>query len=384
MRSLRIKNFKCFRDKTIKFRNLTVLAGGNGAGKSTVIQSLLLFAQSFDGEDLLFMPESLYLNDYYCNLGSSKRLLNYDANEDTIAFTFKDKQNRPIEFVTKEDQNDLNILHILNKDYLISNYDPKNHSGAIEFLKHFDFIGADRFGPKSFHHTDSNFSRINVGRYGEYTALVLNKYENKSLKTFKNDLLQNVNDWLTEIFGYIQIDTDFNEKANIAMFEVKNNPNGKYESPVNMPYGVSYLLPVIVSCLVRQISKSELFDDYKEDQEENEMVVIENPEAHLHPSAQSKLGYFLAKMSNHVQIVIETHSEHIINGIRLATLEDEVKQDEIIINFFESYKDKLEPKITPIKINEFNDLDDWPRGFFDQQEKDIRELIEAKRKKNAR
>ena len=65
MRSLRIENFKCFQDKTINFSNLTVLAGGNGAGKSTVIQSLLILAQSFDRKDFENIPKIIYLNDYY-------------------------------------------------------------------------------------------------------------------------------------------------------------------------------------------------------------------------------------------------------------------------------------------------------------------------------
>lgn len=382
MRSLTIKNFKCFEKKTIEFTNLTVLAGGNGAGKSTVIQTFLLFSQSFDGEDLLFMPDNLYLNDYYCNLGSSRRLLNYNANEDTIEFTFTDKNKKSIEFITKKDPNDLNILCIWNKDILISTYKPSDPSNAIEFLKYFDFIGADRFGPKSFHHTDSNFSRINVGKYGEYTALVLHSHGGKSLETMKNDLLFNVNYWLTQIFGYVQVKTDFHEKANIAMLEVKNHPKGDYESPLNMPYGVSYLLPIIVSCLVRQIPKNELFDDYVVDTEENEMVVIENPEAHLHPSAQSKLGYFLTKMSNYVQIIIETHSEHIINGIRLATLEDDIDNNEITINFFESSEDQLEPNIRQIKIDQMSDLTDWPRGFFDQQAMDVGNIFKFRAQKN--
>jgi predicted ATPase len=162
------------------------------------------------------------------------------------------------------------------------------------------------------------------------------------------------------------------------MFKIKNHPKGDYESPVNMPYGVSYLLPIIVSCLVRQIPKDRLFENYNQEDEENELVIIENPEAHLHPFAQSKLGYFLAKMSKHVQIIIETHSEHIINGIRLATLEEDIDQNEII-NFLESNEDSIQPNIKEISIDQFSDLTDWPRGFFDQQEADISKIFKHKR-----
>ncbi len=147
----------------------------------------------------------------------------------------------------------------------------------------------------------------------------------------------------------------------------------------NMPYVVSYILPIIISCLVRQIDKINIIENYLK-KEENEIIIIENPEAHLHPSAQSKLGYFLAKTSKYIQIIIETHSEHIINGIRLATLDNDVDNNSISINFFSPNKKSFEPNIQNIKIDKFSDLTDWPIGFFDQQEADIRAIFEYRRK----
>lgn len=161
------------------------------------------------------------------------------------------------------------------------------------------------------------------------------------------------------------------KEVNVAMIKIQNRKDGNPENPMNMPYGISYVLPIIVSCLVRLIPKEKLFEDYRSRVEENEIVIIENPEAHLHPKAQSKLGYFLAHMSNYMQIVVETHSEHIINGIRLATLEDTFDQKNICINFFESNEDTFEPNIIKIQIDEMSDLSDWPKGFFDQQSLDI-------------
>jgi len=380
MRELSIKNFKCFEKQKIRFKNLTILAGGNGAGKSTVIQPFLLLAQTFKRKDFVNIPKMLYLNDYYCELGSSERLRNYDANDDYIEFSFTDKNDQCININTVVDKHDVNTFNIVNFQE-IADITNQEKSNALNFVAYFEFISADRYGPKSFHHTDSNFSRINVGKLGEYTALILNQHGFKSLSTTDGDLLFNVNKWLCTIFGYVQITTSFIEEANIAMIKVKNNPKGEYESPMNMPYGVSYLLPIIVSCLVRQIAKEELFEDYKSDTEENELIIIENPEAHLHPSAQSKLGYFLAKMSKNVQIIVETHSEHIINGIRLATLEDDIDNNEIQINFFESKNDDEKPYIKEIMIDKFSDLSDWPEGFFDQQEQDISEIFKSRIRK---
>lgn len=378
MRKLKIKNFKCFIDKEISLSNLTVLAGGNGAGKSTVIQTFLLFAQSFKSSTSLNLSNKLYLNDYYTELGNSKSLLNYDANNETIEFEFTDDNDKSINFKYKYDEEiDSNIFELLNKEEVIRNL---KESNALNFVNYFEFIGADRLGPKTFHHTDKNFTELRVGKIGEYSALIFEKHKMEILPNGKN-LRDNVNEVLSNIFDFVNIDTEFNKKANIAMFEIKNHPlSTEYESPVNMPYGVSYILPIIISCLVRQIDKTKIIENYPYKQEENEIIIIENPEAHLHPSAQSKLGYFLAKISNHIQIIIETHSEHIINGIRLATLEDDINNNNISINFFSSNKKSFEPNIQNIKIDQFSDLTDWPIGFFDQQEADIREIFEHRRK----
>jgi len=395
MKSLRIKNFKCFLDKEIEFSNLTVLAGENGAGKSTVIQSLLLFAQNFLKDPILQYPKKLYLNSYYCELGSVKRLLNYNAADELIEFTFRDFNDNKIHFITAEDEKDFYVLEVKSVNKGFKNALSQTIHHALSFVNFFDFIGADRLGPRSFHHTDNNLSRLKVGRYGEYTALVLEKYKLLPLKNYKSDLLDTVNYWLSEIFGYIKIETSCIEEANIAMLKMKNHEDREQslpaESPLNMPYGVSYVLPIIASCLIRLIPREKLFENYSETEilhedkleiSEDEMIVIENPEAHLHPKAQSKLGYFLAHMSNYMQIIVETHSEHIINGIRLATLEDSIDQKNICINFFETNEENFEPNIINIKIDEMGDLSDWPKGFFDQQALDVGQIFRAKAMKN--
>jgi predicted ATPase len=106
------------------------------------------------------------------------------------------------------------------------------------------------------------------------------------------------------------------------------------------------------------------------------MVIVENPEAHLHPSAQSKLGRFLAKIANSgVQIILETHSDHIINGIRIAIKKGLIKNEEVIFNSFSKGKKLGENIVEKIFIDKEGKLDKWPKGFFDQYENDMMELL---------
>jgi predicted ATPase len=372
---LNIKNFKCFEDQEIAFSNLTVLAGNNGAGKSTVIQAFLLIAQTFDKESYTPNLKRLYLNDYFCELGSSQRLRYKEANSDEIEFKFTNNNGDYTKLIGLVDKKDFNILNV--------NTEINNDNHTLDFINYFDFIGADRFGPKIFNKTDSNFSRIRVGKYGEYSTIVLDKYKNEFLditlpnanEDEKSTLLTQVNYWMSEIFNFIKIDTEYIEKANVAMLKIKNKLSGDYESPVNMPYGVSYVLPIIVSVLVRQISKDKIFDDYKSSDSEKDIVIIENPEAHLHPSAQSRLGLFLAQMSKNMNIVLETHSEHIINGIRIAIKHNKVDVNNVLFNFFE-HGDKVgQNTVKPITINRDGNLSAWPEGFFDQYENDLMDLM---------
>lgn len=98
-----------------------------------------------------------------------------------------------------------------------------------------------------------------------------------------------------------------------------NNSSRKFES-YNVGFGYSYILSIIVSALIAK---------------EGNILIIENPEAHLHPKAQLNLSYLLAKLTgNGVQVFIETHSEHIVNGFRIAALKDGFSLNNKDLNIF--------------------------------------------------
>jgi len=132
-------------------------------------------------------------------------------------------------------------------------------------------------------------------------------------------------------------------------------------SPYNFGFGISYVLPIIATGLMAP---------------SNTMMIIENPEAHLHPCGQSRIGQFLAKVaSDNIQVVIETHSEHVINGIRLACLREKIASENVCINYFSINSDSKPPhEVKRISLNERMDIVEWPNGFFDQEGLDLQEL----------
>jgi predicted ATPase len=133
--------------------------------------------------------------------------------------------------------------------------------------------------------------------------------------------------------------------------------------PANMGFGVSYALPILVAGLMMPASGT---------------LIVENPEAHLHPAGQSRLGQFLARVAGSgAQVIIETHSEHIVNGIRLAAVEDRAISPEVVIVHF--FGDSPEREPAAISLTGRGSLSSWPRGFFDQAEEDLGRIARAKR-----
>jgi predicted ATPase len=101
----------------------------------------------------------------------------------------------------------------------------------------------------------------------------------------------------------------------------------------------------------------------------------------LHPFGQSRIGKVLAQVAGAgVNVVIETHSEHVINGIRLASLTGKIKPGDVIVNFVTRPEDETSP-VREIDLTDFGDLTAYPKGFFDQEQADIAAIIREKRKK---
>jgi predicted ATPase len=132
--------------------------------------------------------------------------------------------------------------------------------------------------------------------------------------------------------------------------------------PTNMGFGITYSLPIILAAMSAKLGG---------------LVIVENPEAHLHPAGQTQMGMFLAQMAAAgIQVLVETHSDHILNGFRRAIGEIKVlSSDASIVHFFDA--DNSSPQSLFFKDN--GGISDWPAGFFDQYQIDIAALSRVRR-----
>lgn len=110
------------------------------------------------------------------------------------------------------------------------------------------------------------------------------------------------------------------------------------------------------------------------------LLLVENPEAHLHPRGQSKMGAFLARVAaSGVQVVVETHSDHVLNGVRRAIAAERVLEPrQAVLHFFDTNVDRAgAPQVERIEIRADGELTAWPERFFDQRQADLGALARA-------
>jgi predicted ATPase len=112
---------------------------------------------------------------------------------------------------------------------------------------------------------------------------------------------------------------------------------------------------------------------------------VENPEAHLHPKGQSGIAGFLARVAGAgTQVVIETHSDHVLNGVRRAVAVDKVLAASDVSMHFLDTIDQPEgetPRMTSIRMEDNGEVAPWPEFFFDQMEKDLGALAHVRRRR---
>jgi predicted ATPase len=376
MNQLKINQFKCFVDADISINQLTVLAGANGNGKSSVIQALLYFRRTIEhcgewmnGEYQLNKVNGLnvQLNGAYClALGNSSFVLNRNAetNEITLGL-FNEKEEVTISY--EVDNRDAKL-------YLT----PKSHSKTDDanfpiFKQEFYYLNAERFGPRVNQQLQF-FDYPNAGWQGETTAQLIGlengyyKVENERRygKSQSNYLIDQVNYWLDFIMKGVKIRVETSPNTLTAQILIENQFTISDPTlSTNLGFGISYILPIIATGLT---AKKGCF------------FVVENPEAHLHPSAQSKIGRFLAMVaSSGVNVIIETHSDHLINGIQISVAEKKIDNDTVTINYFSHEDHNIQPDVQPIYLTTKGELSDWPSGFFDQTQVDFAELFNLRK-----
>jgi predicted ATPase len=112
------------------------------------------------------------------------------------------------------------------------------------------------------------------------------------------------------------------------------------------------------------------------------VLIFEQPELHLHPKVQSVLGdFFLAMALMGKQCVVETHSEYLINRVRVRIVQSHADTVLSNVRIYFAAKEGAVTRFRPVKPNEYGAILDWPEGFFDQSELEAALLLKEQLKK---
>lgn len=354
---LTISGFKCFDAETsIHLNNLTLLTGANSAGKSSVIQSILLakMVSEVSSDECREMGESgeltfelsLKNGKYALELGSYDDIINRDTKIGDVGFSLND-----MHFAVKGSDNENSSSKVVFRVDPASKNELKKY-----FSSGFAYLCADRTAPH-YEYRETSLSDF-CDCHGANVGDVFVRHQNddadphRSLCFISNvKTLIQIDEWCNYIFPTVAVRV---ERMGTEMYVLKI----RNDVAPNAGFGITYALPVIISGLI--IPHGGLF-------------IVENPEAHLHAKAQSNMGYFLARIASAgVRVIVETHSEHVVNGIRRAVAEgsSELKHDDVSIYFFRE-------GVKEITMDEYGNLSDFPIDFFDQVRQDMLTLMSA-------
>lgn len=375
---LSIRNFKAFAEAEVPLAPYTLLSGLNSSGKSTVLQALGLLRQGLSGLEESLSNTGFSLNGEIVQLGVGQDVLHEDyvaepGEDPEIAFRVEGKLGRFFECRLRYGRED---------DYLAVSYEPPWIADP-DFLARSDFFSlfrpgfqylrADRISPAvTYPRSEAMAVRKRfLGTRGEYTVDFLRNHLDDIVPEgplryagASPRLLDQAEAWMGEICPGVRIEAAVVEHTDLVRLGFTltsaGHPVSRQRRPTNVGFGLTYVLPVVVACLTAKPGT---------------MVLIENPEAHVHPRGQSVMARLTCgAAAAGAQLVVETHSDHILNGVRLAVKREVLPAKDVALHHFRREDDGI--AILSPEIGSDGMLSEWPPGFFDEWDRSLDQLLD--------
>lgn len=254
------------------------------------------------------------------------------------------------------------------------------HTVQRYFSSKINYLGPLREEPKALYPLANGLSSTDVGLKGENTAAVFENNKDKrvsyidptnientdcqTLKKQKDTLKVVIAKWLKYLGVANDIITDDRGKFGHEL-NIETEGNKIKQDLTHVGVGVSQVLPILVMSLLAK---------------KGDVLIMEQPELHLHPKVQTRLAdFFITMNALGKQCLIETHSEYLINRLRyfVAIAKDSKIADDTMIYFVEKDKQTGCSKYREVTINKYGVIEDWPDGFFDESQKQSEAILKA-------
>ena len=418
---IRVKNFKSWQDTDIvKLAPLTGFFGTNSSGKSSLLQMLLLLKQTVGKDEVLFFGDEKSLvnlgnfqevihghelgNELYlglsCKLSHSVpyhlttmlwQMLSFtfdtvirEVNGNQVIKDFRYKSLSSVGEIVWEDNN----LFVSNRNSIPIRVQncyglPSSENSDVpevltrftsvfeELFSHVYYLGPVRVHPKRYYHWEGNHPE-DTGRSGDKAidALLSARVDKLTVRREEEEIpIENrISEWLREMdlaYSFILERTGSRSEKNYDV-RIQMNGSGTKVTLADMGYGLSQFLPVLVLCYYAP---------------EGSTLILEQPGIHLHPKVQSQLADLLIEVvtERNLQILIESHSEHLLNRLQRRVAEEKIAADQTALYFCRN--DEGISEIERLKMDEFGNITNWPENFFGDEMGDLFAMTEAQRER---
>ena len=373
-----LRHFKCFEVLKLPLRPLTLLSGANASGKSSVMQALVLLHQTMREHE---WSSRLMLNGAAIRLGTAADVIDelHGRREWGIVLRDGDAAWFQWEFVGERDDMSMAVRRTRGETDDGAGWDvdesqplhyllPTQPSGnsLTNCLRGLTYLTAERLGPREYYIFDDPQLTPVVGSQGEYAVSVL--HSGRDAHVLDSLLVQDipptrfrqVEARMGHFFPGCVLEIEQVPRANAVTLGIRISSGADFHRPIHTGFGLTQVLPIMVAALSAN---------------KDDLLMIENPEVHLHPAGQAAIGEFLAEVASAgVQVLIETHSDHVLNGIRRAVKNRTLSSENVVLHFFQQRREDQtdgRPQVESPILDAAGNIDRWPDGFFDQFDKDM-------------
>jgi predicted ATPase len=387
---LELSTFKCFSSLSLSLRPLTLLAGVNGGGKSTVLQALVLLHQALADTGVSGAKRhDLPLNGSLLTLGSVSDVVDKSRGGRTFSITVSLGNTR----VAWRFQGLREALAAKLVRTTWSRRDGTPNGGRALFpgqllrteagksiyqmLANARYVPADRLGPSEVYPLLEPDRHRTLGPRAERAVGALfwgSMGDEKVAKELRHPdpkylarIDRQAGAWLNDLFPGVVLEvqrvTDVQgvPTANLVTLRVRTNDATDFHRPQNVGFGITYALPILVALLSSA---------------PGDLVLLENPEAHLHARAQVRVAELCVRAAQAgIQVIVETHSDHVLNGVRVAVHRGKVSPESIGIHFFDRPSADGSPSWRELRLGPGGRLAERPDGFFDEVDRQLSALL---------
>ncbi|MEE9394283.1 MAG: DUF3696 domain-containing protein [Planctomycetota bacterium] len=368
---LDLEHFKCFERLKLPLGSMTLLAGTNAAGKSSILQAMVLLHQTMklnewsthlllNGDELQLGTVQDIVDKVHGRLGFRLGLVDEDR---VVEWTFRTDERQAMSAdVAAVTINGARHDAPLRLHFLLPPDDDKATQLLAKRMSGLSYLSAERVGPRDVYSLADPLTTQVVGSRGEHTTSLLHWARDEAVSAslvrqgHPPRLLAQVSARMDQFFPGCSIDVQRILSTNGVSLGIRTSNETDFHRPVHVGFGLTQVLPVIVAAMSST---------------PGDLLLVENPEVHLHPAGQAMMGHFLAEVAAAgTQVILETHSDHVLSGVRRAVKSGATPSECVRLHFFRDRTLGGDQVVSPLIDNEGN-IDHWPDGFFDQFDKDM-------------